>query len=254
MNRRELLGGLSTLALASCSGNSLPLEAINSKSAIAHGGVLRTRMSLPSGYTTSTSSSGSVYTTNLYYLGTLIAALSANTANWETTFYDYVSNQQWTSTSPSGLVAGQTWNMASNASGTANSSGTQLSGVCGDASGYFYRAVDSSTDDYYSEHYHPTFYSAVQRTYTTISSGASGNGGCPKSGCLNSPPNKSHVHANSVFECVTGIVGVGFGAVGMAASIAGMFTGALTPLAVGGLVSSHIALLWGIAMVYGSCM
>lgn len=212
-----------------------------------------------------TSVSGSIYTTSLYYSGTLIAAISANTTNWETTFYDYVSNQQWTSTSPSGLLAGQTWNMAPNASGTADSSGTQLNGVCGGATGYFYYAVDSTTGDYYSEHYHPSFYSTAQRTGTRISSGGvNGGNPCPKSGCLNSPILKGHghihtthggiMHPDSTFNCVTGIVGTAFGALGMAASVVGLFSGALTPLAVGGLIGAHITLLWGIAMIYAECM
>ena len=245
MNRRDLLAGLSPFALASCASESIPISRIGETSLLTPGGGGRTRMSLPSGYTTTTSNSGSVYTTNLYYQGTLVAAISANTTNYETTFYDYISNQHWTSTSPHGLLAGQTWNLASNASGTANSTGKQLSGVCGSASGYFYYAVDSTTGDYYSEHYHPTFYSVAQRINSGIYSGSGGNG-CPPSGCPQSPATS--------WACVTGIVGLGFGALAMAAGIAGLFSGVLTPLAVAGLIGAHIEFLWAISMVYANCM
>ena len=242
MNRGDLLIGLGALTLASCAGQeAVPgLTKVNGLSAI---GKPRIRMSLPSGYTTSTSSSGTVHTTQLYYQGSLIAALSLDTSTWKTTIYDYIASESWTSTSPSGLQAGQVWQVTTNVSGTANSAGTELSGNVAGSTGYFYTSVDSN-GDYYSEHYHPTFYSAAQRIETGIYVG--GGNHCPPSGCPMGPDN--------AFACVTGIVGAAFGAVGMAASIAGLFTGALTALAVGGLVSSHILMLWSIAMIYADCM
>jgi hypothetical protein len=128
-------------------------------------------MSLPAGYTTTTSSSGTVYTTTLYYEGSLLATLSCDTYTWETTLHDYGSGHSWTSTSPIGLSPGGTWTLASNATGTASADGSQISGVCGSGNGYFLMGVDPTTNTYYSEHYHPAFFTSPYRIDTTIQYG-----------------------------------------------------------------------------------
>ena len=200
-----------------------------------------------------------MYTTTLYYEGSLLATLSCDTSTWKTTFHDYGSGDSWTSTSPIGLVPGATWTLSSNASGTASTDGSKASGICGTGSGYFLYGVDSTTNNYYSEHYHPAFFTSAYRIDTTIPYGGSGGSGCHTNVCPRYPT-KSSILASPIrspeisFSCVEAIAGAGFGALGMVAAGAALLSGALTPIAVVGFIGAHAGFLWSITEIYIHCL
>jgi hypothetical protein len=198
-------------------------------------------MSLPAGYTTSTSHSGSLYTTNLYYEGALIAAVTADSSTWETTIHDYVSGQQWTTGSPAGLQPGGTWTLDSDASVTANSSGSELSGLLNGANGYALYGVDTS-GYYYSSHYHPALYSSPYEYTTNIKPGT--GGGCGGQHCKYGP--------GSTFSCVVAIIVAIMGALAFGLLVVG--SGPLTAGAVAGLIIAHTSMLWGFVSVFMACM
>lgn len=245
MNRQTAIAGLGALALAACSGSLSPIAGLPGTNQNAKS-TRRGRMSLPAGYTTSTASSGTIYTTSLFDNGTLIATLSVDSSTWESTLHDYGNGRQWTTTSPKGIAPGSTWTPVANASGTASSDGSELSGPISGSTGYFYLAVDSTTGNYYSEHYHPTYWSTPARTDTNI---AGSTGGGTGSGC------GTKICPNGVsYECVKAIVGAGFGAIGLVVSAGALLSGALVPLAIIGLVSSHIEFLWAIWQIDEACL
>lgn len=237
-NRAEfLIGGTSLLALSACGGAILSPKLHDLGASTP---TRRAAMSLPAGYTTTNSQSNGIYSTNLYYDGSLVATLSLNTLNWETTLTLPTQGTSWTTTSPVGLQPGATWNLATNASGTASSDGNQLSGVLGSSSGYFYKAVDPTTSNYYSVHYHPSFWSSPYRVDTNISSGGTR---CTKPPC-----------PLITLACVEAIVGAGFGTIGLIGSGAGIVSGVLTGLAVIAFAAAHLEFIWGVSQIFAHCL
>lgn len=241
MDRKSALLGMGTLALAACSGVApLPRTAVNNKVS-SH--VPRRTMSLPAGYTTTTSSAGTIYTTTLLYNGVAVATLSLDTSSWKTTFTDLTTSRGWTSTSPAGTAAMGAWYPTANTTVTFQSS-SYMNASTPNGNGYFYSAVSSDTGDYYTGMYHPAYWSSEQDMDSGIYAGLGGGG----SRC------GTHVCPNGAFECGKAIGLAGIGAICMVASVAGSLTGALTPLAIAGLVGGHIALLWGISDVFQYCL
>lgn len=55
-------------------------------------------------------------------------------------------------------------------------------------------------------------------------------------------------------SCVEAIVGAGFGALGLVVSAGALLSGALTPLAVIGLVGSHTEFLWAMWQIDEHCL
>jgi hypothetical protein len=120
--------------------------------------------------------------------------------------------------------------------------------------------VDPTTNTYYSEHYHPAFFTSPYRIDTTIQYGGgskTGGSGCGTRVCQNSGVNPvgSHNRTPQIsFSCVEAIIGAGFGAIGMAAAGAALLSGALTPIAVVGFIGAHAGFLWGITEIYIHCL
>lgn len=244
MDRKTALLGVGTLALAACSGGLGTVPAAGSKNINSQLGktIPRQPMALPPGYSTTTSTSANLHTTTLFYNGAAIAQLTLDTNTWQTTFADLTTNRSWTSTSPVGTAKVGEWNLAPNATATYQSE-TYINVTTPSGNGYFYSAVSSSTGNYYTGMNHPLYWSSEQDIDSGIAASTNTGSGCT-----------THVCPQVTFACAKAIAMAGLGALGMAAAVASMLTGALTPLAIAGFIGAHIAFIQGIADVFAECL